>query len=117
LAEYLNLPTDDEQVLPTDNQVVGIVEASGWKEEDEIIAVLNHLYHDRGLKPGTRNGPRHYAWFETVIQDYFDQRDRRFEAANPSSYEQGDSHNLAREKNKRVTRMDAAEVAAIAAAF
>jgi hypothetical protein len=45
--------------------------------EDEVISYLRYLYNERGLRPGTKHGPRHFSWFKTVIADYFRQERER----------------------------------------
>ena len=50
--------------------------------------MLRHFRKERGLEPGTKNGPRHFAWFPTVVGDHFRQRREREEAANPREWAQ-----------------------------
>ena len=67
---------------PTDRQVVDIMDAARPATEREVIDCLRYLRHERGLTPGTRNGPRHFSWFRPVVAEYFQQRlERRLPAA------------------------------------
>jgi hypothetical protein len=53
------------------------MDAAGGHSEDEVIACLRYLREERGLRPGTKRGPRHFSWFKTVVADHFAQkRDR-----------------------------------------
>lgn len=54
--------------------------------ELEVLACLKFLRHERGLRPGTRSGPRSFAWFKTVVADYFRKRRERDMAADPAAY-------------------------------
>jgi hypothetical protein len=67
--------------------------ASGGATEAEVIACLRHFYNDRGLRPGTRNGPRHWSWFKTTVADYFDKKRDREQAANPSGFHEWEDRN------------------------
>jgi hypothetical protein len=49
--------------------------------EQEVVACLQYLRDERGLKPGTTNGPHHWAWFPTTVWDYFDKLRTRDEVA------------------------------------
>jgi hypothetical protein len=85
LSRYLS-GTDDEKIYPTDRHVVDVMDAARGASEEGVIACLKYLHHDRGLKPGTKNGPRSFAWFPAVVQDYFSKREQREEIANPSGF-------------------------------
>ena len=69
--------------LPSARLVVDIMNAAGGASEDEVIACLRYLREERGLRPGAKNGPRHYSWFKPVVEDYFAQkRDRDLVTGN-----------------------------------
>ena len=82
LARYMQSP-GDEKIYPTDRTVVDIMDAAGTHDEREVVQALNYLHDGRGLKPFTEHGPRSFAWFMTVLQDYFSKRRDRESAANP----------------------------------
>ena len=65
---------DDERISPTDRHVVSVMDSAEGATEDEVLRSLRFLREERGLKPGTKNGPRHFSWFATVVGDYFRQR-------------------------------------------
>jgi hypothetical protein len=73
LADYMAVP-GEERIYPSARVVVDVVDAAGGRTEDEVIACLRYLREERGLRPGTKNGPRHFSWFKTVVADYFMQR-------------------------------------------
>jgi hypothetical protein len=82
VAEYMTAP-GDERIYPSARLVVDIMDAAGGPSEDEVIACLCYLREERGLRPGTKRGPRHFSWFKTVIADYFSQkRDRDLVTGN-----------------------------------
>jgi hypothetical protein len=82
LADYMAAP-GDERISPSARLVVDIMNAAGGAPEDEVIACLRYLREERGLRPGTKNGPRHFSWFKTVLTEYFSQkRDREFVTGN-----------------------------------
>ena len=60
-----------EDLIPTDRLVADVKEAAGGATEQQVIDGLRYLYDERGLRPGTRNGPRHWAWFKTTVSGYF----------------------------------------------
>src|SRR6185369_4601361 len=62
---------------PSDRQVVDIMDAARPATEQEVIDCLHYLRVERGLTAGTRNGPRHFSWFEPVVSEYFQQRRER----------------------------------------
>jgi len=76
----------EELEYPNDRTVVDIMDAAGIEDEREVITALNYLYRERGLKAFTEKGPRSFAWFKTVLQDYFMKKRLRQEAANPCGY-------------------------------
>jgi hypothetical protein len=84
LARYMMLAADDEKVYPKPRHVVDVMDAAAGATEDEILHCLSYLRDERGLKPGTRSGPRHFSWFPTVVGDYFRQRRERQQAADPA---------------------------------
>jgi hypothetical protein len=77
---------DEERVYPKDRHVADVMNAADGATEDEVLRCLAFLREERGLKSGTKNGPRHFSWFPTVVGDYFSQRREREEAANPIGY-------------------------------
>jgi hypothetical protein len=88
LAEYMATPDDGERVYPPERLVVDVMDAAGGDTEDEVIDCLRFLKEERGLRPRTRNGPRNFAWFKSVVADYFHQkRDRESVYAPPADWE------------------------------
>ena len=75
LAVYMMSGPDDEKVMPTPRHVVDVMDAAAGASEDEVLRCLVYLRDERGLKPGTQNGPRHFSWFPVVVDEYF-QRQR-----------------------------------------
>jgi hypothetical protein len=92
LARYMQVPGDDKE-YPSDRIVVDILDAAGTYDEQEVITALNYLYSERGLKPFTKNGPRSFAWFKTVLQEHFTKKRERESAANPSGYHEWEERN------------------------
>jgi hypothetical protein len=91
LCEYMMSGPDDNKIYPRDRHVVDVMDAAAGASEEEVIACLRHLRNERGLKPNTRNGPRSFAWFTTVVQDYFRKRQARDELANPTAAAESES--------------------------
>lgn len=60
-----------EDLYPSDRTVVDVMDAAGGATEQEVVACLRYLREERRLDPGTQNGPRHWAWFKTVVAEYF----------------------------------------------
>jgi hypothetical protein len=90
LADYMMLPDDEERVYPADRVVVDVMDAAGGATEDAVLECMRYLREERGLRPGRKNGPRHFAWFKTVVADYFGQkRDRDLVTGNSGSYPAG----------------------------
>lgn len=85
LARYMMSAPDDEKAYPKPRHVVDVMDAAGGATEDEVLRCLSYLRDERGLKPGTRSGPRHFSWFPTVVGDYFRQRGERQQAADPAT--------------------------------
>jgi hypothetical protein len=83
LASYMTAAEDEERVYPSDRQVVDVMDAAKGATEPEVIHCLRYLYNERGLRPGTKHGPRHFSWFKTVVADYFLQRRDREFVTNP----------------------------------
>ena len=84
LADYMISGQDEERVYPSDRNVVDVMDAAAGATEAEVVQCLRYLHEERGLRPGTKYGPRHFSWFKTVVADYFLQkRDREF-VINPS---------------------------------
>ena len=92
LARYMQLPGDEKE-YPSDRIVVDILDAAGTYDEQEVVAALQYLYQERGLKPFTRNGPRSFAWFKTVLQEHFTKKRDRESAANPCGYHEWEERN------------------------
>ena len=110
LARYMQLPGEKKK-YPSDRTVVDIMDAAGTHDEQEVIEALNYLQDGRGLKPFTEHGPRAFAWFKTVLQDYFTKRRDRESAANPCGYAEWEGRNEARlSKTQFETMTDAIEV-------
>jgi hypothetical protein len=86
LARYMMSGPDDEVVYPSDRQVVDVMESAGGAPEHEVLLCLAYLYNERGLRPGTRNGPRTFSWFLTVVGDYFKRKRDREDVAEPIGY-------------------------------
>jgi len=82
LANYMQ-SEGEERVYPRDRHVVDVMDSAEGATEQEVIGCLRYLREDRGLKPGTRGGPRHFSWFPTVVGDYFRQKRERQATANP----------------------------------
>ncbi len=76
LRQYMQEP-GHEDITPTERLVVDVMDAAGGAAENDVIACLEYLREGRGLKPGTRYGPRHWSWFKTVISHYFRERRER----------------------------------------
>jgi hypothetical protein len=77
LADYMTTPDDAEPVYPPDRLVVDVMDAAGGATEEEVIQCLRYLKDERGLRPGTRLGPRRFAWFKSAVPDYFRQKRNR----------------------------------------
>jgi Helix-turn-helix domain len=92
LARYMQVPGDEKE-YPTDRIVVDLLDAAGTYDEQEVIASLNYLYRERGLRPFTSNGPRSFAWFKTVLQEHFTKKREGESAANPSGYHEWEERN------------------------
>jgi hypothetical protein len=85
LADYMATLDDDEPVYPHDRLVVDVMDAAGGATENEVIRCLRYLREERGLRPGTKHGPRRFGWFKTVVGDYFQQRGFREMVFTPAS--------------------------------
>jgi hypothetical protein len=77
---------EQEDIYPSDRIVVDVMDAAGGATEQEVVACLRYLYNERGLRCGTRNGPRHWAWFKTAVADYFGRKRVREEVTDPCGY-------------------------------
>ena len=77
LADYMTTADDGERVYPLDRLVVEVMEAAAGATEEQVIRCLRYLKDERGLRPGTRHGPRHFSWFKTVVADHFRQQRNR----------------------------------------
>jgi len=81
MADDPKKPTAED--FPTDRKVVEIKDAAMGATEEEVVNCLVYLSNERGLRPNTKNGPRSFNWFPVVVQDYFQKRAEREDAANP----------------------------------
>jgi hypothetical protein len=84
LARYMMTEPDDEKVYPKQRHIVDVMNVAAGATEDEVLRCLSYLRDERGLKPRTRNGPRHFSWFPTVVGDYFRQQWERQQSADPT---------------------------------
>jgi hypothetical protein len=94
-----------EDLYPTDRLVADVMDAAAGETEADVIACLEYLYGVRGLKPGIKNGPRHWSWFKTVVQDYFTRKREREENANPCGHAAWAGRNEARSDRETFDRM------------
>lgn len=95
LADYMREDPQNEHPFPGDREVVDIMDAAKPATEQEVIECLRYLYEERGLRPGTRNGPRHFSWFRTVVGDYFsEKRERQLPPMASGRRESGSSGGL-----------------------
>ena len=93
---------------PSDRTVVDILNAAEGASEDEVIQCLVYFWKERGLQPGTRNGPRSWAWFKTIVQEYFAKKRERDEVANPCGYHDWAERNESREEREKFNHMTGA---------
>jgi hypothetical protein len=70
---------------PSEREVTDIMDAAEGATEAEVVGALIYLWKQRGLSPGTQNGPRCYSWFVTVIGNHFRKKREREDAANPDA--------------------------------
>lgn len=68
------LEADQQRIYPSDRIIVDVMDAAGGASEDEVLGCLRYLSEERGLRPGTKCGPRQFSWFKTVVADYFMQK-------------------------------------------
>jgi len=100
LADYFQEDPQQERLYPSDREVVDVMDAAKPATEQEVVECLRYLYEERGLKPGTKNGPRHFSWFRAVVGDYFRQlRDRQLPPAAASQEWSRNSSALPQESN------------------
>ena len=104
LHRYFQEP-GQEDLQPTGRLVADVMDAAGGASEADVIAYLEYLYEARGLKPGTKNGPRHWSWFKTVVQDYFARKREREENSNPCGHTAWADRNEARSDRETFDRM------------
>lgn len=71
VTEYMMDGPEDERVEAPDRIVFEIMAAAPGRSEEEVLECLRYLRNERGLRPGTKNGPRQFAWFPTVVTEYF----------------------------------------------
>jgi helix-turn-helix protein len=83
LADYMTTPDDRERVSPPERLVVDVMDAAAGATEVEVIECLDYLRNERGLRHGTKHGPRRFAWFKSVVADYFRQKRHREEVYAP----------------------------------
>jgi hypothetical protein len=83
LADYMVENAEDERIYPPDRIVVEVMKATEGATEAEVIDCLRYLREERGLRPGTKHGPRHFQWFPTVVAEHFVKVRAREEVANP----------------------------------
>jgi hypothetical protein len=108
-ADYMVTADDGERVYPQDRLVLDVMDASGGATEDDVIRCLRYLREERGLHPGTRYGPRSFAWFKTVVGDYFRQKALRETVYTPpSADDQKNGTGLSKEEFDSMT--DAIEI-------
>ena len=92
LSDYMRTTKDVDRAYPPDRLVVDVMDASAGATEEEVIRCLRHLKEERGLRPGTKYGPRHFSWFKTVVADYFQKKSFRemvFTPPNPDDHRSG----------------------------
>jgi hypothetical protein len=77
------------------------MDAARGASEEEVIRCFRYFHSERGLRPGTRNGPRSFAWFPTAVQDYFSKREEREQIANPSGFDGWEDRNEVRLNRER----------------
>jgi hypothetical protein len=95
LSDYMQ-EEHQERIYPSDRAVVDIMDAASPATELEVVECLRYLREERGLRPGTRHGPRHFSWFRTVVADYFSQRrDRQLPPTANGAGEYGNPDGLA----------------------
>jgi hypothetical protein len=110
LADYMMTTDDDERVYPRDRLVVDVMDAAAGATEEEVIKCLGYLKNERGLKPGTKNGPRHFSWFKTLIADYFHQKRNRETVYAPPDVEWGQRNRPGLSKDEFDSMTEAIEV-------
>jgi hypothetical protein len=71
---------------PSDRFVVEVMHVCEGENEAEVCEALHFLYEERGLKPGTRYGPRSWKWFLTTLAEYFTNKLARDQVANPDRF-------------------------------
>ena len=85
LADYMATEEDMERIYPSDRLVLDVMNVAGGASEEEVLSCLRYLLFERGLRPGSKNGPRHFSWFKTVVADYFHQKHDRDWVVNPGA--------------------------------
>jgi len=79
MAEVPDHPANED--YPTDRKVLEIMDAAGGATEADVVLCMEHLFNERGLRPGTKHGPRSFAWFPAVVKDHFDKKRAREDAS------------------------------------
>jgi hypothetical protein len=67
----------EDPILPSDRLVVDVMNAGAGASEQEVMECLGYFFNERGLRPGSRHGPRYFKWFITTVGDYFAQKHQR----------------------------------------
>jgi hypothetical protein len=85
LALYMMANRRDEKIYPQPRIIVEIMDAARGATELDVINCLRFLRDERGLRYGTKNGPRSFAWFPKVVGDYFKRQRERSEPPSPTN--------------------------------
>ena len=107
LAQYM-ASDGGERIYPSDRLVVDVMDAAEGEPEEEVLRCLRYLLRERGLRPGTKHAPRHFAWFKTVVAEYFAQKHQRDYIVNPGRYgawAEGTVSGLPKEQFDRMTEV------------
>lgn len=111
LASYPNIMEALARYMgkrPSGRTVVDILHAAGGASESEVVECLAYLWNERGLRPGRKNGPETWSWFQTVVMDYFAHNRERAEVANPCGYHEWADRNESKADREERDRMTAA---------
>jgi hypothetical protein len=77
LANYMTTADDKDRIFPSERQVADVMDAAAGASVEDVLQCLHYLRYERRLGPGTKHGPRYFAWFKTVVGDYFQQKSNR----------------------------------------